>query len=102
MKITKTLARTINFFFEPKTNNALCAEFIGAVSNSKLENITICRATLSTKDQKEKGYRKITRNEWNKAKFGKKEFPICQEERETLENAGIKIGDSFWVKCELA
>lgn len=107
MKITKTLARKTTdsgFFFSTKDsefNLGLCIEFIDAITGG-FDSAMICRATLSTKDQKEKGYRKVIRTKYNRVSHKGKNFVVCNEEQEILDGAGIKDGQAFWIKIELA
>lgn len=105
MKITKTLSRPFAetpFFFAPNSNEALCEAFVESIIRESSKGKDICRATLSTKDQKEKGYRKVTRKDFDEVSFKKRMFDVCSSERKILDLAKIKIGDCFWVKIELA
>ena len=101
MKITKTLASKMNFF-TVDWKLAICRGFASAISGKDARLFNICRITFSTKDQKEKGYRKITWKNQTIIAFKKEEFALCVQEQNFLKDAGLQIGDCFWVKIELA
>ncbi len=89
-------------FFTVDWKLAICRGFASAITGKDASLFNMCRITFSTKDQKEKGYRKIVWSDSEIVSFKKSEFLLCIPEREFLKNAGLKVGDCFWVKIELA
>ena len=102
MKITKTLASAACFFATQNFSLAICCSFASAISGKDSYLFDICRITFSTKDQKEKGYRKIVWSDSDAISFKGKEFTLRTQEKNFLKDAGLQIGDCFWVKIELA
>jgi hypothetical protein len=102
MKITKTLAGQSVFFGTEDLSLAICHAFASAISGKDSYLFDICRITFSPKDQKEKGYRKIVWSDSDAISFKGKEFTLCTQEQNFLKDAGLQIGDCFWVKIELA
>jgi hypothetical protein len=101
MKITKMLVSKMNFF-TVDWKLAICRGFASAITGKDASLFNMCRITFSTKDQKEKGYRKITWKDATIVAFKKEEFVLCMQEQNFLKDAGLQIGDCFWVKIELA
>jgi len=78
----------------------ICIPFIKefvSVNTGIKETITV---TVSATNPKKKGYKVIKRNRDNRVMIRDEEFAVCYSEEKQLDNLGIKLGDSFWMKVE--
>lgn len=101
MRITKTLTRKPHqaFYWDNLMHSGLCIVFIGKLLNdyhTKIKSVTV---TLSSKNPKRNGYKKIMRKGVNKIMIDDLILHVCYDEEVTLNDAGIKIGDNFWMKA---
>jgi len=105
MKITKTLNRHSvfsSFFRIFESDLSICQEFTEKLSGEKISKQSIARFDLNTKNPKEKGFKKVTRISTYEVELGGTEFSTLSKHNRLFEDFGIKIGDSFWMKVELA
>ena len=101
MKFKKTFTYYNNrFFWDKEKTNGLCVDFIKSFIDDVSYGQTV-EVTVSTNNPKRKNYRKIVRNKDERVMLSDIEFIVCYAERTVLNDLGIGIGDSFWIKVEL-
>lgn len=104
MKITKSFTKRSqchSFFWHGEYELGVCESFINRFIKVKGDEQTV-NITLSLKNPKKKGYRKILRSEDGVVRLNGERFSVCSTERIALDNAGVKVGDNFWIKVEKA
>ena len=109
MRITKTLERrSTNFFFcgcfrENITNNdsVICTAFTTLLIGQPLMNILRVKITVSSKNPKRKGFKKIYLKNSYACVLDNKEFDVIGTQFKHLHNLKINVGDYFWMKGEI-
>lgn len=100
MKTSLNLKRLISFYMTPPASDlGVCFDFVG-VFGINTDKTPLIKLSLSTKNPKTKGWKKITRIKDNMVFVAKKKFEVCTAEREFLDGRNIKTDQSFWVKIE--
>ena len=81
--------------------NGLCVPFISKFIGNVPEWVTTSVSVkFSTNNPKKKGFRKILRTDADEIKLGDDVFQLCYYEKKVLNNTGVNIDDSFWIKVE--
>jgi hypothetical protein len=103
MKISKILVHkpSRSFFWDEDMINGLCvafiSKFIGKVPDRGTTSVSV---KFSANNPKKKGFLKILRTGSDEIKLGDDVFQLCYHEIKVLNDAGINIDDSFWIKVE--
>lgn len=108
MKSTKTrltlnLKRKCNFFKpeEKKRDLAICNAFVLKVLDIRPENsLSEIKVSFSSKNPKEKNWKKIKRTENDYVSFKGDSFPVCFQEARFLN--AMSVEHFFWLKIEIS
>lgn len=104
MKVTKLLKNESwsGFFFDFKNLDfGVCVKFVSLAHGENLSDCSI-NASLSTSNRKKKGWKKVIRSGPSDAILKGKRFDVCLVEQKFLNRCGVQVGQSFWIKIELA
>lgn len=103
-RLTLNLKRRWNFFmFDGEEHDlSICNAFASKVLGiDTLNSLSEIKASIASKNPKEKNWKKIDRTSREYVSFNGDSFPLCIQESRFLNSMNIEPEQSFWMKIEV-